>query len=205
MTQTRIPNLSPAVAAEISVEFAHVYADEQLGAEQDLSAVEAARISAEHDDVQRVVLVDDYNAVVAPQRLGALLAELRELAPPEDVIASEAALAPAAQMLLRSMAAGRERRSIERYVRDRRRWPCSLLTAAWYLVRLGELPAPERLFLTSDPLRPAAELVNLLPARFGESERRAMALLGASSFAACASRIHTRLLPAPAVAVLAEN
>jgi hypothetical protein len=165
---------SPQALLTASVEYAHVYADERLGDDHRRAARRARQLDV--TDGVHVMLVDDYN-VRALWRAATLHEQLAEC--PPDLIFSEADFESAARVLLGALPEGRARSGVERWmVGHGGKTPCSLLTAAWYLVRLGLMPGPlDR--LRHEPCPPAATVVNVLPMAYARSEERTLGILEA--------------------------
>lgn len=156
----------------LSIEFGHIYTDESPGEEHVVGAGMArGLLESLGGPADVVVLVDNYNPEIHTLSIEDYLRYLNDqsgVVP--DAVAYESDMVGPALDLMKTMPDGRIRRSYERYLEVHEKLPCSLLTTAWYLVRLGQL----RPRVPIDGLRPADELINILPARFDDVERKVM-------------------------------
>jgi len=183
------------VKSDVSIEFAHVYVDEQIQREHRTSAgLMADRRNALVSRGQRVstvILVDDYNPDREVLDLDSFLAALEESGGGADWVLSEAGLVPAAEEFVGSLTP-REQRGHLRYARSSGKFACSLLVASLYLVRLGALEVPPDAAVRAGPSDAplvADALHNLLHERFRGAEQRAAQLLRASPFADLLERV----------------
>lgn len=161
------------------MEFAHIYGHQELSDGHLESATRAQEVLAEHRGIKYTcALIDDYNSDAAGFDLDAYRHGLMAVGISPDVICSEAALAATAKAFLPQIRHGRTRRSLERYRASSGKWPCSMLTAAWYGVRLGLFEPPAGLLIhgDSDDLQGDA-LINILDERFLGVELEALRLL----------------------------
>lgn len=175
--------------ADVSIEFAHVYVDEEIQPEHRTSSglmVDArSSLVSRGQCVSTVILVDDYNPQEDVLDIDSFLAALEESGGGADWVLSEAGLVPAAEEFVGSLTP-REQRGHLRYARSSGKFACSLLVASLYLVRLGALEVPPDATLRAGPGEVplvADALHNLLHERFHGAERRAARLLQASPFA----------------------
>jgi hypothetical protein len=143
------------------------------------------------------VLVDDYNPtehkISAEQVLGYLRAE--GMLP--QYWAYEKDLLGNAQLLLDSLTSSKLKNNYVKYIAKHEKYPCSLLTASWYLTRLGQLdPAGIIHSVDENPVyKPAQRLLNLLPEDYRPIEERARKLILSSKFAAHADKIQDLFYP----------
>lgn len=173
------------------VEFGHIYADEVFGQEQ-RGGVKAYRAWADSTAVgahTSVVLVDDYNVDQVRTPPDEVLSHLVELGAQPDYLVRESLLAGPALGLLESLNDGRVGRATRSYFERKGKLPCSLMTAAFYLSRLGHLEHAELFVNARKPWRPADQLVNILPRRYMEVESKAIAIIRASDNRLAADRI----------------
>ena len=131
------------------------------------------------------VLIDDYNT--SQKSFDPVVEQLEQIGTRPDVICSEASLIDTALNMIDHMPDSRIRRSILRYLNSHGKWPCSMLTASWYAVRLDLLPVPSNLVLAGDVDSVFGErLINILDIQFAGVEREALRIvdefhLGASN------------------------
>lgn len=94
-----------------------------------------------------------------------------------------------ARTLLDSVTSNKLKRSYQDYVANNK-YPCSLLTASWYLTRLGFLDSSAIKCLSpGDTYAPAERLINMLPRDYRGVESRALKLIAKSQFAEAADKI----------------
>jgi hypothetical protein len=177
-------------AVDVSVEFAHIYADEAFGDEQIAGAREllrqARRMAVTGQTYSLAVLIDDYNPAVNTLDTSDFVRSLAAHGAAPDHVVLESSIAPIAQEFLRSVSR-RERRSLERHAESRGRMPCALLLAAWHLIRLG---APVSAPVAAAGWPPAGdESLTILPARFAPVEDRALEIIDASPYRDFATRV----------------
>jgi hypothetical protein len=189
------------------IEFAHIYADQLFGDEQRQSAeVTVELLTNLPYGTTTSVLIDDYNVDGTSFNTPAFTSALAGAGVRPSTICYESSLVPTAIELLGHLNDGRLRRSHQRYANSRGRYACSLLTAAWYLTRLGYLmpiqPAVhDGLWVVGTP---ATDLINVLPSHFAEVEATALDILSRSEYSLVVPRITTRLfdLETPVESVL---
>ena len=188
-----------APADVISVEYFHIYLDEEIGERHNASIQQLQVIEANTmGQCARIVMIDDYT--VGPPAIDEsdVLEHLSGKDAAPDCLAYESRLIPQAPALLHAVSNRRLCRSYERYVASNGRYPCSLLTAVWYVIRLGGLRADGVIRpLSADPWWPAALLVNVLPADLDELEGRALELIASSPFSSYLPRIRNVFYSAP--------
>lgn len=178
---------------DVSVEYAHIYADETFGPEQLRGIREMLRLAGGFRRAGRsyslAVLVDDYNPDLKTLSVPGLVAALTGHGAAPDHVIMESALAPLAEAFL-DRVSGRDGRGLRRYVRSHGKVPCALLLAAWHLVRLGALPTP----CSSQNAPPliGRESLTVLPLRFASVEARAFEIIRASPHAGVTGQIKHR-------------
>jgi hypothetical protein len=92
-------------------------------------------------------------------------------------LVKEGSLIHAADEVIELISSQRRKRALQNYV-ARKRYPCSLFIATWYLARLGKLrTVPE------SEIPHAKQLINILPARFEPFECEAMDILSDTPYA----------------------
>jgi hypothetical protein len=167
----------------VSIEFAHIYADEVPSAEHFESAGFAADLkrSLEQENwrVRLDVLIDDYNTRDTTLDLPGFVHLLDSWGAPPDVVGSEASLVPAAEDLLAN--SSRASRSARQYLASHGRMPCSALLTSWHLLRLLGGRPPSGFFLHGQPSAwntdGADLLINILHPRSAEVEMKALPLM----------------------------
>jgi hypothetical protein len=195
------PQLPVLAGRRYDVEYAHIYSDRLLAAEQlhgaAVAAGAASVIAARGASCTRTVLIDDY-ARLRLLETDVLVDALSAFGVRPDYVASEAALVKLHDEFVGLVRDKEQRRSIVRYYRDRGYLPCSYLVAIWYLVRLGAVdPDPVEVFSAVDAapeFSPADAIVNVLHPRFRIVEAQAYRLIGATRHADLLDRVHAVFL-----------
>jgi hypothetical protein len=177
-----------------SIEFFHIYSDEVIGLRQ-IKSIDDLEVAQKlcDSDYDRVVLIDNYNPSKHTLTLDTVLKYLasRNVAP--HYVAYEKDLVGNAQILLEAITDNKLRKDYTRYITKNQKYPCSLLTAAWYLTRLGVLengdviqPVPGNAM----PYQPSTNLLNILPEAYESIEQKAQKIIVNSPFADKAAQIH---------------
>ncbi len=175
-----------------SIEFFHIYTDETINDTHKASLnylKEARKAWGVEQDL--IVLIDDYNPenhILSDEDV-LLYLESEGIAP--DYFAFEGDMVPNAQKLLDSVTSKRLKKSYLRYIESRKKYPCSLLTASWYLTRLGKLPYSGGIIKSpaEKEYREAQKLINILPLDYKDVEHRALELVANSEWPEAVSNI----------------
>jgi hypothetical protein len=168
-TQLDIQPAIEALSPPVSVEVGHAYAEEPFGPEQRASCEVLRAVANRIPEPWNVtVLLDDYNAGKEVLSLDQLVQEVEREGFAVTTAMRESELLPEASALLDALPAGRLRSRTERYLERKGLYPCSLLSATWYSRRL-----------ISDP--PAGSLLNIIPRRYEQVDRLALAILSAAT------------------------
>lgn len=194
VTQNEVGRPPGPYVVDLSVEFAHVYADEAFGPEH-LAAAEEARLLREELETSGLtyslsVLIDDYNPLSPTLNVAGFVRQLSEHGPTPDHVVLEGSLIENARSFLAGLN-GREGRGLRRYIESRGRFPCALLLAVWHLVRLGAMPLPPTSEMRGACTNPLVgeESLTILPSRFTSVEHRALELIALSPYAHLGARI----------------
>ncbi len=167
-----------------SVEYAHIYTDEAFGDEQHQGTILARDVilTLQPHTVTKVILIDNYNPAMHTLQVSHYLNQLAQAGLAPDGYVFEADMVPHADTMLNHVVDRRLRRSYERYIELKNHFPCSLLAATWYFMRLGIIVADSRALgpQAIKLLRPADILINILPERFEALERTVDKLIAGS-------------------------
>lgn len=172
---------------KISVEYSHIYTDEQIGIEHQKGIEllhELEEKEKDNHEVLKYVLIDDYSPVNSTLDLLSFQNFLREhnAVPTHTVMESE--LVDPATYMLSLVKNKRLQSSYERYVRKRGgHIPCSLFIAGWYAVRLGIIADD------SFQYEPVEFTYTILPKRYEDIERRGIELIENSDYANLTTKI----------------
>lgn len=168
-----------------SIEYAHIYTNERVSEEHELSLQLLNELDTA--DCSLVVLIDDYSFPDPSFEYETFVAWLGSHGHTPHVIMRESQLIPACDAMLRSVEKASVRDDVASYVKETRKYPCSLFIAAWYALRLG--------FLEHDsfPKKECSErLINILPESFKPFEERGFDILASSLAGGALDRIDNR-------------
>ncbi|HVV66858.1 MAG TPA: hypothetical protein VHB72_02160 [Candidatus Saccharimonadales bacterium] len=181
-----------------STEFFHIYTDEQIGPihEASLHYLQEAKKAWEIND-NLILLIDNYNPTVHTLKVEEVFDYLAQHGATPPFWAYEGDLIDNAKILLDNITAPKLQRSYNRYVENHGKYPCSLLTATWYLTRLGALPHEGIIKSTGEfhDFTPAQRLINILPQDYKPIELKAMELIRHSSFSGLQDKIQDLFFP----------
>jgi hypothetical protein len=179
------------------VEFFHIYTDEKISPvhEASLHFLEQAR-QAWSFDHELILLVDNYNPEEQLLKTETVLSYLSEQGCTPSFWAYEADMVANARILLDNITKPKLKKNYERYIEQHGKYPCSLLTATWYLTRLGALPYESVIKSTSEtPYKPVDRLINILPEDYKSVEQRAEELIEHSTFSAYSQKTQDLFFP----------
>lgn len=185
---------------EYSVEFFHIYTDEIINGRHTMGLEYLKAIEATWSlNYKRIILVDNYNPDYHTLSAEDVLKYLEKQKMLPDYWAYEKDLVNNAQLFLESVSNRKLRNSYLRYVEKTNKYPCSLLTAAWYLTRLGYLEAGD-IIKSTNSVNPDYKVVdrlfNLLPQDYKNIEERAKELILKSEYSEAADKIQDLFYPA---------
>ena len=164
----------------IDIEFSHVYTDEGItrGVRRSWEIVKMMK----HEHTLLSVMVDDYshNEDVAFD-YDHLYGELYRTGLMPNLMIKESDLVWYNMWTLDRLPDTKLKRGLVDYIRKNDKHPCSLFTATWYLLRLGEMQFD---FTRTKAMHhfswvPSNKLVNVLPADSMPSEKKARSILKA--------------------------
>ncbi len=171
---------------DINIEYAHIYTDQEASDEQRLS-VEATlrylRGLPERTSTVLTVMVVEYHPKHSNLLLTSYIDFLEDMNLRPHYVVMEGDLRVHAYKVLYSLPR-RMRRDLSRRISSKESFPCSLLTATWYLYRLGcfgnhvptlqiGIPTPEFF---------AKRIVTVLPEFYQANENRALEIIEASAW-----------------------
>jgi len=181
-----------------SVEYFHIYTDETINGRHTRSLDYLKRMVDTWDFKYKLaILVDDYNPVKDTVSVKDILGYLEDNNVAPDYWALESNMVKGADLLLNELTDTKLKRSYLNYIKKKNKYPCSLLTAVWYLKRLGliENKGSIRSNEGSNEYVPSDYLLNILPSDFKPSEARAFKLITSSTFQDAISRIQDIFYP----------
>lgn len=194
--------ISPLVPIEdrYNVEFFHIYTDETIE-DRHVQSIDYLKDldQAWSYDYDKVIMIDNYNPTNHILDSDLVMAYLLEKGVQPNFWVFEADMVANAQTLLDTMTDNKLKKSYVKYIEKNGKYPCSLLTASWYLTRLGRLDTSVmRTTEKGTIFTPATRLFNLLPDDYKSVELRARRLILNSPFAADTDRIQHLYYPASA-------
>jgi hypothetical protein len=180
---------------DISIEYAHIYTNNRIGEEQRNSLDILQNISREFGDqqVSLVVMVDDYSFPDASFDYDMFSRWLTENKFKPDCIIRESELIPYCDKVLDIISDQYLKNQISEYIL-RKRYPCSLFIATWYLLRLGCI---ENNLFSKDLV--ATRLINILPMSFKPYEDKAFEILSKTRFRSSVNQIKNRYFKGRAI------
>lgn len=182
------------------VEYFHIYTDEKIEMRHEIGVEYLKAIETSWDiSYKRIIMVDNYNPTEHVLDIETVLdyLESKDMAP--DFWAYEGDLVTNAQLLLDALTSSKLKKNYLQYIAKHNKYPCSLLTATWYLTRLGRFSA-EGIIHGSDPEKaivyePVERLINLLPQDYKPVEQRARELILKSKYSEDAEKIQDLFYP----------
>ena len=183
-----------------SIEYAHIYADEQFSPEHRAATEELSRVLGafhpRNDTYALAVLIDDYNPAQHTLKQDEFIGHLTALGARPDYIGLEAKLVAYKDHLVNAITKPKVRREYQRYLDRRPKLPCSFLVAIWYLIRLDAISSTDsavyRKVGSTSVAFGAHRLINILPHYFRAVEDQAMSLIRATSYRDRADDISAR-------------
>lgn len=170
---------------DVSIEYAHIYTNTQIGDEQELSLKALNEINEEEESF--MVLVDDYSFPDPSFDYDSFLSWLDGHGHHPDVAMRESQLIPLCDEVLKLVQDDALKNQITAYVQNKKKYPCSLFIAAWYLLRFGVLQHPD--FPETEY---AARLINILPESFKPFEDKGFEIIRSTPHATLADKIENR-------------
>ena len=177
---------------DFSIEYAHIYTNDQIADEHRLSLEILGEIRKEKDLINHtsslVVMIDDYSFPDPSFDYESFALWLESAGHSPDLILRESQLIPSCDKVVNLIEDDDLKKEISNYIRDKK-YPCSLFIATWYLLRLGYLHSdifPENLV--------ANRLINILPESFKPFEEKAIEIIGLTKFADAPNQIEYRYL-----------
>src|ERR1039457_6501463 len=127
------------MSKKYSIEYSHIYVTQAFGSEQlkslELMKSKERELLQEGHSVSRHVLIDDYSKVTGFDRFDetGYLDQLKTNDASPDVVVLESAFTEACEELVSKITDKSIRKSLLSYYKTRKKWPCSLCVATWYL------------------------------------------------------------------------
>lgn len=171
---------------DYSIEYSHIYTDETFSQEHRSSVLALKQHLPKFVDkvVDKVVFIDNYNTTKHILDIEGFLNIIKEEGVAHDYFVFEADMVPYKNQLLDAIEDRKIKREYERYIDTHGKLPCSFLTAAWYLIRLGYFQPIEGIIYgkNSKQFKPAHKIINILPERFQAVELKTRKLIAATKY-----------------------
>jgi len=176
------------MSKQVSIEYAHIYTNKEIGEEQKLSLEVLGNIIKESskENTSLVVMVDDYSFPDPAFDYGSFADWLAGHGFKPNLILRESQLIPLCDEVLKLIEDKTLQSELNVYIRSKK-YPCSLFIAAWYLLRLGCLRStifPENEIANS--------LINILPMSFKPFEEKGFEIIKATSYKDMISKIDNK-------------
>ena len=179
---------------KISIEYAHIYTHQQIGEEHKLSLnvlqETVGNVEKDNNSASLVVMVDDYSFPDPTFDYISFTEWLESEGYRPDLVIRESQLIASCDEVLKLLNNSKLALQITDYIKTKKKYPCSLFIAAWYLLRLGKIESQ----LLSHELQSQA-LINILPESFKPFEEKAIEIIKEAGFADKVSDIHYKFLP----------
>ena len=168
---------------DVSIEYAHIYTNDHIGEEHQLSLDILGKVKGNGDTASLVVLVDDYSFPDPSFDYGSFTRWLADRGFKPDLVLRESQLIPLCDEVIKLVEDETLKNEMVGYVRAKK-YPCSLFIAAWYLLRLGRLSAA---FFPSE--LQAQKVINILPESFRPFEEKGLEIIRSTKFATDADKV----------------
>lgn len=164
---------------ELSIEYAHIYTNQQFDVEQKKSVELLEDIMQDKDkkDLVFTIMIDDYSFPDPTFDYHDLITHLSNSGFIPDISIRESMLIKECDNVLSKINNIDLKNSIVSYIKEKKKYPCSLFIATWYLVRLGCIKAdffPE--------VFNAKKLLNILPESFKSFEEKGFEIIKNTEF-----------------------
>lgn len=171
---------------DISVELCHIYTNSMVEQEHELSKLIALPMLEGYENSNTsfsiAILIDDYSFPDPSFDYNAFHKWL-DLDKYSVRTCRESQLIPYCDNMLKLLPENERKRLID-YIRVKKKYPCSLFIATWYLIRLGKIPSV--LIPKEDT---ASKLLNVLPESFKEFEDEGIRLIATTKYSKAAKDI----------------
>ncbi len=175
--------------SSLGIEYAHIYIDQQYSDEHELGIDElksCIKSAGKHAKITKVVLIDDYSPGIVVKRFDAdaFIQKLADSNAKPDVVVFESKLVAYCERTIELVENKRVKKNLLSYYETRKKYPCSLFIASWYLLRLGVFGRPDiDCVLGSAEQLLSDRLITILPDNFETPEQHAIDIIRATKHA----------------------
>lgn len=160
----------------LSVEICHLYLDRRFSAEQKQSIEKYLEYKSSIDPDHYVcVLLDNYNVKECISTAEEVINEIESRGVTVDYWAYEKDLITYADKVLNEIQSKKLKNQYRKYIEKNKKYPCSLLTSTWYLLRIGFIDDTEGIIhhRNQSAIQANSTVLNVLPNYFAPVESKA--------------------------------
>ncbi len=160
----------------LSVEICHLYLDRRFSTEQKQSIEKYLEHRSLIDPDHYVcVLLDNYNVKQCISTADEVIDQIESKGVKVDYWAYEKDLITYANRVIEAVQSTKLKNQYRKYIEKNNKYPCSLLTATWYLLRMGVIDDPDGIihYSNDSKIQPNSAVVNILPNYFAPVESKA--------------------------------
>ncbi len=163
-----------------SVEFAHIYTNEDVHKEREIELLVLNNLfkKIDRNDVGILVMVDDYSFPDPTFNYNNFKNNLEKIGYKIDYSIRESQLIESCDIFLENLKDKNLKEELVEYVKLKKKYPCSLFVASWYMIRFGKINS--KLF---DQSFVSEKIINILPKSFKPYEDKAFELIKNSEYA----------------------
>jgi hypothetical protein len=168
-----------------SIEFFHIYTDEKISKRHTISINHLKTLLQSWSfPFELIILIDNYNPTKHIINPDLVLNYIQKNGLNVNFWAYEKDMIGNANKLLESINDKKLLKGYKNYIEKNKKYPCSLLTAAWYLTRLGYFDSSEIINSVNKNLvfEPSERLFNILPDDYRVIEGKAKDIIHKSTF-----------------------
>lgn len=182
-----------------SVEISHIYLDQIFSKEQ-IDSIEILKNTSDTWDFsfETVVLLDDYNIEkIKTSPLDVIKKLSTHGVNPEHWALEKDLVKYAEEFLDKYVETPRVHRQYTSYIEREGKYPCSLLTSIWYLIRLGHIKDSKKIIHSKKGrvFKPSKKIINILPEYLEPVEKTTSKLIKATAFSSANSSIKNIYYP----------
>lgn len=173
----------------LSLEYAHIYTNQQFGDEQKLSIDLLGQVieKENRNDLVLTIMIDDYSFPDPSFDYNNLISHLSNFGFAPDFLIRESVLIKDCDQVIKIITDLTLRESITQYIIEKKKYPCSLFIATWYLIRLGYIKTE----LFPDDFI-AEKLINILPESFISFEEKGFEIIKNTPYAHALDQIENK-------------
>ncbi len=168
-----------------SIEFFHIYSDEDISKRHINSLNHLKTLMQSWSfPFELIILIDNYNPTKHTLNVDKVFEYIKKQEINVNFWAYEKDMITNADLLLQSINDNKLVKGYKNYITKNNKYPCSLLTAAWYLTRLGYIDSNFVIKSLNKHVNfePSSRLFNILPDDYRVIEGKAKDIIGKSVF-----------------------